>query len=289
MSLRSIPPDMDGGKVALIDAMLDRIADEYRVFLPLAIESGSRAWGFSSLDSDCDCRFVFVRHIASHITPWTARDVIELPVEGDLDANGWDLAKALRLLLKGNAVIVEWLRSAVIYRGQSWFRDSFLDFARHAASREAIGRHYLHLGERQRRTYFGDGTSVAQKKIFYALRPAATLRWLRMHPTESIAPMDFPTLMLECDPPTELRKEVSDLLIRKAATRELGTAPLPPVVAGFVDSEFELARGVFESGQARASEEVGARAELFYRMVVERLERESHALQDLHASAPGSA
>jgi predicted nucleotidyltransferase len=167
---------MDGEKVALIDALLDRIADEHKVFLPLAIESGSRAWGFSSPDSDYDCRFVFVRRIAEHITPWPARDVIEFPPEDDLDANGWDLGKALRLLLKGNAVIVEWLRSPVVYRGQAWFRDGFLEFARHAATREAIGRHYLHLGERQRRVYFGDGTSVAQKKIFYALRPAATLR-----------------------------------------------------------------------------------------------------------------
>jgi hypothetical protein len=61
---------MDGEKVALIDALLDRIAGEHKVFLPLAIESGSRAWGFSSPDSDYDCRFVYVRRIAEHITPW---------------------------------------------------------------------------------------------------------------------------------------------------------------------------------------------------------------------------
>src|SRR5215475_16120802 len=182
---------MNAEKVAQIDAMLDGVVNDYRVFLPLAIESGSRAWGFSSPDSDYDCRFVFVRPITAHVTPWIARDVIELPLEGDLDANGWDLGKALRLLLKGNAVIIEWMRSPVIYRGQAWFRDSFLEFARDAASREAIGRHYLHLGERQRRVYFGDGTSVAQKKIFYALRPAAALRWLRIHSTDAIAPMHF--------------------------------------------------------------------------------------------------
>jgi predicted nucleotidyltransferase len=282
MDLRSIPPEMDSEKVVLIDAMLDRIGDEYRVFLPLAIESGSRAWGFSSPDSDYDCRFIFVRRIAEHITPWTARDVIEVPLEGELDANGWDLAKALRLLLKGNAVVVEWLRSPVIYRGEAWFRDGFLEFARHAASREAIGRHYLHLGERQRRIYFGDETSVAQKKIFYALRPAATLRWLRIHPAEAIAPMHFPTLMAECDPPTELSEEVSELLNRKAIMRELGTTPLSPVVAGFIDSEFELAREAFESGRARASGEVAVLAEQFYRMVVERLERESLGAQDFY-------
>src|SRR6516225_8450283 len=131
MNLRSIPPEMDAEKVARIDAMLDGIVAQHRVFLPLAVESGSRAWGFASPDSDYDCRFVFVRRAIDHITPWTTRDVIELPLEGELDANGWNLRKALQLLLKGNAVIVEWLRSPVIYRGQAWFREDFLEFARH--------------------------------------------------------------------------------------------------------------------------------------------------------------
>ena len=149
-----------------------------------------------------------------------------------------------------------------------------MDFARCAATREAIGRHYLHLGECQRRVYFGDGTNVAQKKLFYALRPAAALRWLRMRPAEAIAPMHFPTLMAECDLPAALSAEVSDLMCRKAITRELGAAPLPVVVANFIDSEFEFARASFESGRARAVEEVIRRAARFYRMVVERLERE---------------
>jgi predicted nucleotidyltransferase len=274
MSLRSIPLEMDADRVAQIDRLLDHVAREHGVFLPLAVESGSRAWGFPSPDSDYDCRFIFVRPIAQHLTPWPQRDVIEFPPEGDLDANGWDLGKALRLLLKGNAVIVEWLRSPVIYRGEPWLREGFLEFARDAATREAIGRHYLHLGERQRRVYFGDGMSVAQKKIFYALRPAATLRWFRMRPAEAIAPMHFPTLMAECDLPAALSTEVSGLLNRKAISRELGTAPLPAVVAGFIDSEFELARASFESGRARASEEVIQRAAQFYRTVVQRLERE---------------
>jgi predicted nucleotidyltransferase len=274
MMLRNIPSDMDTDRVAQIDALLDRVVDEHQVFLPFAIESGSRAWGFPSPDSDYDCRFVFARRISQHLTPWPPRDVIEFPPEADLDANGWDLGKALRLLLKGNAVIVEWLRSPVIYRGEAWFRDGFLEFARHAATREAIGRHYLHLGERQRRVYFGDGTSVAQKKIFYALRPAAALRWLRMRPAEAIAPMHFPTLMAECDLPAELRMEVSDLMHRKAITRELGAAPLSLAVASFIDSEFEFARKTFERGRPRASDEVVRQAAQFYSTAVERLERQ---------------
>src|SRR5262249_44481222 len=143
---------------------------------------------------------------------------------------------------------------------------------RKSASREAIGRHYLHLGERQRRVYFGDGTEVAQKKIFYALRPAATLRWLRLRPGEAIAPMHFPTLMAECDPPPAVRDEVFALMARKAATRELGAAPLSPAIAGFIDGEFELARPDFEIARPNLADDTITRAAEFYRWAVRRLD-----------------
>lgn len=231
--------------------------------------------GVPSPDSDYDCRFVFVRPIRQHLTPWPQRDVIEFAMEDDLDANGWELGKALRLLLKGNAVIIEWLRSPVIYRGEAWFRDGFLDLARRVANREAVARHYLHLGERQRRVCFGDGTAVAQKKIFYALRPAATLRWLRMHPGDAVAPMNFPALMEACDPPAPLRRDVQDLLASKALTRELGEAPLSPVISAFIDQEFQDARALWAAGRARATPDEQAQATDFYREAVERLDSET--------------
>lgn len=272
MSLRSIDQAMSPAIVERIDTLLDRVAEEHRVFLPLAIESGSRAWGFPSPDSDYDCRFVYVRPIVQHLSPWTPRDVIEFPPEGDLDVNGWDLGKALRLMLRGNAVVIEWLCSPIVYRGEGWFRDALLHLARHAATRDAIGRHYLHLGERQRRVHFGDQDSVPLKKIFYALRPAAAVRWLRQRPGESVAPMHFPTLMAECDPPADVRDIVAELLERKAATRELGAAPLPPAIATFIDAEFILAETAFPSRRAHMAQDVVEAAERLYRDVIERLD-----------------
>jgi predicted nucleotidyltransferase len=86
--------------------------------------------------------------------------------------------------------------------------------------------------------------------------------------------MHFPTLVAECDLPAELRTEVSDLMNRKAVTRELGAAPLSRAVASFIDSEFEFARETFERGRARASDEVVRQAAQFYSTAVERLERQ---------------
>jgi predicted nucleotidyltransferase len=268
MAVRSIPPSFDPDIVDRIDKRLVRIEDDHGVRLPLAIESGSRAWGFPSPDSDFDCRFIFVRGEEDYLSLQPKPDVIELPLEGELDVNGWDLAKALKLMLKGNAVVLEWLRSPIAYRCDPSFRDCFLALARDCADRRLIGRHYLHLGERQRRTYFGDGKSIPLKKMFYALRPAAALRWLRMHPMEAVPPMHFPTLLTECDPSHEIVAIVAELLERKAETRELGAGPLPAPIALFIEQEFVAARLTFETEPIAPNEQAIAKANSFFRATV---------------------
>lgn len=268
--LRNIPTTFASHTVSEIDTLLDTIEREQQVCIPLAIESGSRAWGFPSPDSDYDCRFIYVRSQDAYLSLWPERDVIETPLIGDLDVNGWDLGKALKLMLKGNAVIIEWLQSPVIYQGETRFRDEFLTLTRRLANRTLIGRHYLHLGERQRQTYFGDGKQVALKKLFYALRPAATLRWMRMHESEIIAPMHFPTLMAECAPPNDVDALVKELLEKKAETRELGKGPLPVPIVEFLDYEFSAARVMFDQGRVALTPAAKLEAGDFFRATVRR-------------------
>lgn len=148
--LRSIPPSFDQDVVARIDARLADIRVSHAVGIPLAIESGSRAWGFPSPDSDYDSRFVFVRRLEDYLSPWPKRDVIETPLDGILDVNGWDLRKALTLLLKGNAVILEWAQSPIQYGVDPWFQAQFLALATEVANRHLIIRHYHHTADRQR-------------------------------------------------------------------------------------------------------------------------------------------
>ncbi len=124
-SLRAIPSDFDPSTVAAIEGRLRLIEAQHKVRIVWAVESGSRAWGFPSPDSDYDCRFVFVRPLADYLSIEQRRDVIEVPIEEGLDINGWDLFKMARLLLKGNAVAIEWLTSPIIYRGLVAFRDEW--------------------------------------------------------------------------------------------------------------------------------------------------------------------
>lgn len=257
---------MDPVIVANIQERLAKTEADHGVSIPLAVESGSRAWGFPSPDSDYDCRFVYIRSAEDYLSPWPKRDVIETPLDAVYDVNGWDFGKTLKLLVKGNAVAIEWLMSPIVYRRDEAFRTSLLDFAREAVDRDRIIRHYLHLGERQRRAYFRDEKSVPRKKVFYALRPAAALRWLRLHPGDPIAPMNFVALMEECDPPHAVIEETRVLLAEKARTSEMGSAPLTRSLAAFIESEFEHARRASSSCSRIANAQ--ARAEsLFLEMV----------------------
>ena len=210
--------------------------------------------------------------LAEYLTPWRRRDVIETPIEGELDVNGWDLGKALQLLVKGNAVIIEWLTSPIVYRGQARFRSEMLALAGEVATRERVAWHYRRLGEAQWLKHVGSGGDIAQKRIFYILRPAAALRWLRLNPSEAVAPMHFPTLMDQCEPPPEVRALTDALLARKAQTHELGTAPFPGPLAQFIDEEFRLARKAFGDRPTTIDPASRKAASRFFRETVQRFD-----------------
>jgi hypothetical protein len=258
--LRTIPDSFDAKEVAAIDLRLDEVARDERVTIPLAIESGSRAWGFASPDSDYDCRFLYLRRRRDYLSLWPPRDVIETPLDGLLDVNGWDVAKALRLMLKGNAVVIEWLRSPIAYRGDAAFRDMLDAFAETIAPRGLIARHYLHLGEQQWARHAGGG-EMPGKKLFYALRPATALRWMRRNDAR-LPPMNFHQLLAESEPPGEVASIVAKLIERKARTRELGTAPIPPAIATFIIHEYELAAAT-EAGPLPSDDDRAAAQAMF--------------------------
>lgn len=230
-----LPPDMEAGAVAEIQSILDRLAVENGVAIPLAIESGSRAWGFPSPDSDYDCRFVYLRPATETFTLFPRRDVIEYPLSSLIDIGGWELSKAIRLLIRGNAVIIEWLTSPFAYRDDPDFRAAFLGLAADIADRNLVARHYFHLAEGQGARFLGQlGDEVALKKLLYVLRPLMALRWLSARPDVAVAPMNFGLLMDGVDLHADIRRDINDLLERKRTTRELGTGKIPGSIREFI-------------------------------------------------------
>ena len=254
---------MSPDAISRVQAILDSVARDEGVHIPLAIESGSRAWGFPSPDSDYDGRFIYVRPAHQALTIWPRRDVIETPLVGDMDVNGWDLSKALRLLLKGNAVVVEWLQSPIAYRDTPWFRQTLLDFADRWLDRGRVINHYLRLGQRQKMLHVDRGAEVPLKKIFYCLRPVAALLWLEQHPGQAVAPMHFPTLMAGLDVSREIQARIADLIVQKAVTREMGAAPAPPELLAFIEDAFARAEAWVSEPTAVSPEAMRAADALF--------------------------
>ncbi|GAA3651305.1 nucleotidyltransferase domain-containing protein [Nocardioides ginsengisoli] len=262
--MRVVPESFDPAMVAAIDGRLAAVASSYGVRVPWAIESGSRAWGFASPDSDYDCRFFFVRPRESYLALWPARDVIETPLEGLLDVNGWDVAKAVRLATAGNATVGEWLRSPWVYTGSSAFRDDLLDLVGQVVDPGRLRRHYLHVGRAQWAGAVASGDAdqlmVRLKRVFYAVRPAVTLRWLDEH--DGVPPMNLDELIAQADVPAAVRDEVEELRLLKSRTRELGVAPVPRAIAAWVEAVFaaEPDHPSAPSPALRAAAEAGFRA-----------------------------
>jgi hypothetical protein len=224
-----------------IQTELQDIEAQEDVRILFAVESGSRAWGFPSPDSDYDVRFVYVRAMDWYLSIRPGRDVIERPLEGELDVNGWDIRKALELLLKPNPVLLEWLSSPIRYRWNVAICRDLTSLAEKIAHDRACLNHYLSLGSRQWAVYIDGKDQVNLKKYFYVVRPAMALRWLRMHP-QTTPPMNFHALSAGIELPASLRVLREDLLTRKSRNKELGKASRIVEIDSFIIDELDRAR-----------------------------------------------
>lgn len=206
-----------------IEARLCAIAADEGVRLVLAVESGSRAWGFPSPDSDYDVRFVYVRQRDWYLGLKTGRDVIERPIVDEIDLNGWDIRKTLGLMLKANAVVSEWLSSPIRYRPDHPVVARIAALADEIFDPRGTGYHYANLGHKAAERWLDGDGPVPVKKYFYALRPALALRALRANPDRRLA-MNLQALVAESDLPASIAGIVEDLVEAKRQTRERGNA-----------------------------------------------------------------
>jgi predicted nucleotidyltransferase len=199
-----------------------------------ACESGSRGWGFASPDSDYDVRFIYVHRLPWYLQVSTPRAVIEEPITGDLDINGWELRKALGLLKKGNATLIEWLDSPIIYRAEHDFLERIREVARQTHRPERSFHHYVHMARKNYREYLR-GEQVRLKKYLYVLRPLLATLWIEQG--RGVAPMPFQALVDTLISNTELLVAIEQLLTHKRAANESEYGRPLPVINHFIDDE----------------------------------------------------
>ena len=197
-----------------------------------AVESGSRAWGFASPDSDYDVRFIYVRREADYLKLGMQRDVIEWQLDDVYDISGWDLQKALRLLHGSNPSLLEWCNSPVVYRTTDYWA-GVKDAADAYFSEKAGANHYLSMAKHNYNAYL-TGETVRLKKYFYVLRPVLACRWiLERH---SIPPVAFAELLDSMLDPA-MRPIVHDLMQQKMQTPELGEGAKIPLLHAYLTEQ----------------------------------------------------
>jgi predicted nucleotidyltransferase len=216
---------------------------EFDVSVLLAIESGSRAWGFSSPNSDYDARFIY-----KHKQDWylsvsleEQRDVIEYPIADDIDLNGWDIRKALRLFRKSNPAFVEWIQSPIVYLERGIFATSARKLLPKVYSTANGTHHYRSMAKRNYRSYLR-ADLVPLKKYFYVLRPLLSVQWIERFGTAP--PIEFEKLLTLLTNQPGLTQDISELLKRKRAAPELGRAPPVASIDKFIASELERLESV---------------------------------------------
>ncbi len=201
-----------------------------------AVESGSRAWGFPSRDSDFDVRFVYVHPVEHYlsIALENKRDVIETPLVGEWDVNGWDLRKALQLMLKSNPPLCEWLDSPIVYRELGSVAASMREVLPRVFNPIAAHFHYLHMAQGNFREFLR-GERVRQKKYFYVLRPLLACRFIERD--LGVVPTAFETLVKATLEDASLKAAIAELVERKRDGVELGEGPRIPAISAFIEAE----------------------------------------------------
>ena len=219
---------------ARIQTALTQLEATHNIRVLYACESGSRAWGFPSPDSDYDVRFLYAHPADWYLTLDEGPDMLNFPVDAELDLAGWELRKALKLLRGSNAALFEWLQSPVVYRETAGFRAALQPLLPACWNPRAGLHHYL---GQLRRGVEEDltGEQVRLKRLFYALRSALAAHWIQRHP-DQVPPMEF--AMLRELLPAALDGVVDELLTQKATADEKTTVPRPAELVAFLQQEY---------------------------------------------------
>ncbi|WAC74649.1 nucleotidyltransferase domain-containing protein [Roseateles sp. SL47] len=237
-----------------VQARLRRAEIEHEAKVLLAVESGSRAWGFASPNSDYDARFIYVHRPKRYLSVGLEeqRDVIEYPIVDDMDINGWDLRKALRLFWKSNPGFVEWVQSPIVYEKHGSFHRRALALLPTVYSVERGIYHYRSMAQTNYRGHLLND-QVPLKKYFYVLRPLLSVRWLERY--QRPAPIEFQRLLEMIDKDKALLSAIQDLLALKQASPEMGLSPRVAPIQHFIEQELQRLESLRPDPQPRAEVE----------------------------------
>ena len=213
---------------------LSEIEQKEKVRVLYAVESGSRAWGVESPDSDYDVRFVYVRRREDYLKLEEQKDVIEWQLDEVLDINGWDLKKTLMQFHKGNATLFEWANSPIVYKTTEEWKAVYESGKPYFSVKAAL-YHYYGTANSTFKQYL-QGDEVKYKKYIYDLRPLLACRFIEKK--QEVPPVKFEDLLkqvlLE-----ELLTEIEKMLAVKTCSDEKELHPKLPIIQEYIEKEID--------------------------------------------------
>ncbi len=221
-----------------IQQQLEGIEKRYGVRVLYACESGSRGWGFASPDSDYDVRFLYVHPPEWYLRVEPQRDVIELPIDSELDICGWEWRKALGLFKRANPTLIEWLDSPIVYQEETESIAALRAIMPEWFSAQRARWHYFSMARKNFRGYL-QGEEVRLKKYFYVLRPLLAVRWIEAG--RGAPPMPFAQLVAGTVDDPLLLAEINELLEVKQRAGEAAYGPRREQIHAFITRELNSA------------------------------------------------
>jgi uncharacterized protein len=217
-------------------AALKNIESKQSCKVLFACESGSRAWGFASPDSDFDVRFIYVNRLDWYLRIDETTDTINTMLPDELDVSGWELQKTLKLFAKCNLPLYEWLDSPCIYYQDTQFYQTLRSLIPYYFNPKKAAYHYLSTANKMIETYFRSDT-VNIKKLFYVIRPLLACNWIINRKT--MPPTTFNEVFNHIHLPKNISDYVEQLLIEKHDASERHSTQLPEFVHLWINEQVE--------------------------------------------------
>ncbi len=233
---------------------LKELESQYSIKIVYACETGSRAWGFPSPDSDYDVRIIYRHEPDWYLSLSDKKDTIEfMSDDGELDITGWDIKKCLKLMWKSNGALLERVQSPVVYTEENNISSVLKQYSEKCFAPIATMHHYLGMAKNSFSEIEGRD-EIKLKKLFYALRATLACKWIIEK--DSVPPIVFITMVNELSFDAELKTRIKDLISLKSGKNESYMHSAERTINEFILNEIEKAENIFNSLAGRKEKEV---------------------------------
>lgn len=230
-----------------IKSKLKKLARVHGISIVMAVESGSRLWGFPSSDSDYDVRFIYTRPIRDYLSVRPMRDFVESPIEYDsvlgvpLDMNGWDIKKAIVLAERSNRALIEWAQSPITYIKTPIYK-KFCNYVRASADLNSIFDHYIGWTKK----IWRDINEMPNTKNYcYAIRSALSADYISRY--IRVAPPDIQSLLESRPDARSLQPFLDKLLTEKTAGVETSRVERIAIFDSIIESALNMKKPIIPS------------------------------------------